>query len=110
MAEKDKDLSSKLGIDINDKKINIDLNQTKNFLNDLTETFEGTAQNIQKDLAEGKVDMAENVGIKIDKEHIDIDLEKTQSFIEELGKKIEGFLEEIDKTVDNIGNHTKTKK
>ncbi|WP_373034137.1 hypothetical protein, partial [Sulfurovum sp.] len=61
-----------------------------------------TAQNIQKDISEGKVDMAENVGIKIDKENINIDLEKTKSFVEDLGKKIESFLGEIDKAVDNI--------
>ena len=102
MAKEEKDLNSKLGIDISNEKIHIDLNQTKSFFNDLKQTFEETAKNIKKDLAEGKVDMAENVGIKVDKEHIDIDLVKTQSFIEELGKKIEGFLEEIDKTVDNI--------
>ena len=102
MVEQDKDLSSKLGIDISNNKINIDLNQTKNFFNTLKQTFEDTAQNIQKDISEGKVDMAENVGIKIDKENINIDLAKTQSFIEEFGKKIEGFLGEIDKAVDNI--------
>jgi uncharacterized protein YpuA (DUF1002 family) len=110
MAEQDNDLSSKLGIDISDNKINIDLNQTKNYFNTLKQTLEDTAQNIQKDISEGKVDMAENVGIKIDKDHIDIDLQKTKSFVEELGKKIEGFLEEIDKTVDGIGDNSKTKK
>ena len=110
MAEQEKDLFNKLGIDISNEKINIDLNQTKSYFNNLKQTFEETAQNIQKDLAEGKVDMAENVGIKIDKEHIDIDLEKTQSFIEEIGKKIEGFLEEFDKTVEGIDSNTKTKK
>ncbi len=102
MAEQDKDLSSKLGIDISNNKINIDLNQTKNFFNTLKQTFEDTAKNIQKDIYEGKVDMAENVGIKIDKENINIDLEKTKNFVEDLGKKIEGFLGEIDKAVENI--------
>ena len=110
MLEQDKDLFQKIGVDISSEKINIDINQTKSFLNDLKQAFEDTAQNIQKDLSEGKVDMAENVGIKIDKEHIDIDLVKTKSFIEELGKKIEHFLEEIDKTVGNIENDSKTKK
>ncbi|WP_309497111.1 hypothetical protein [Sulfurovum sp.] len=102
MAEQDKDLFQKIGIDIGNDKINIDINQTKNFFNTLKQTFEDTAQNIQKDISEGKVDMAENVGIKVDKENINIDLAKTQSFIEEFGKKIEGFLGEIDKAVDNI--------
>lgn len=110
MAEQDKDLFSKLGIDLNNNKINIDINQTKNFFNTLKQTFEHTAQNIQKDISEGKVDMANNVGIKIDKENINIDLEKTKSFVEDLGKKIEDFLGEIDKAVEGIENNTSNKK
>jgi len=103
MAEQDKDLFSKLGINIDDRKINIDINQTKDFFNTLKKTFEATAQNIQKDISEGRVDMSENVGIKIDKENINIDLEKTKSFIEDFGKKVENFISEIDKSVDDIG-------
>lgn len=110
MAQQDKDLFTKLGIDINNDKINIDINQTKSFFNNLKQTFEDTAQNIQKNISEGKVDMAENAGIKIDKEHINIDLAKTKNFVEDIGKKIEGFLEEIDRTVESIENDTKTKK
>lgn len=102
MQETNKDLFEKIGIDISKDKINIDINQTKDFFNTLKNTFEEGAQNIQKDILEGKVDMAENVGIKVDKENINIDLTKTKSFIEELGKKIEHFLGEIDKAVDNI--------
>ena len=103
MREQNSDLFSKMGVDIGDGKLNIDLNQTKTFLNALKETFEGKAQEIQKDLAEGKVDMAENVGIKIDKENINIDLEKTKNFIEGFGRKIENFLAELEKSVEEIG-------
>ena len=103
MVEQDKDLFQKIGIDIGNDKINIDITQTKDFLNTLIKTFEGAAQKIQTDISEGKVDMAENVGIKIDKENINIDLEKTKSFIEDFRKKIENFIGEIDKSVDNIG-------
>jgi len=102
MAEQDKDLFEKMGVEIGDGKLNIDINKTKDFFNALKETFEKTAQNIQKDLSEGKVDMAENVGIKIDKENINIDLEKTKSFIESFGQKIEEFISEIEKSVDDI--------
>lgn len=102
MAKQDKDLFNKMGIDIDNDKINIDINQTKDFFNILMKTFEGAAQNIQKGISEGKVDMAENIGIKVDKENINIDLAKTKSFIEEFGKKIEGFVGEIDKAVENI--------
>jgi len=96
------DLFSKMGVDVGDGKLNIDLNQTKDFFNALRETFESTAQNLQKDLSEGKVDMAENVGIKIDKENINIDLNQTKNFVENFGKKIEDFLAELEKSVKEI--------
>lgn len=102
MAEENKDLFQKMGIDIENEKINIDINQTKAFFNTLQQTFEGAAQNLEKNISEGKVNMGENVGIKVDKDNINIDLKKTKSFMEEFGKKIEGFLGEIDKAVDNI--------
>jgi len=103
MAEQNNnDLFSKMGVDVGEGKLNIDLNQTKDFFNALKETFENTAQNIQKDLSEGKVDMAENVGIKIDKENINIDLNQTKNFVESFGKKIEGFLAELEKSVEDI--------
>ena len=103
MAEQNNnDLFSKMGVEVGDGKLNIDLNQTKDFFNALRETFESTAQNLQKDLSEGKVDMAENVGIKIDKENINIDLNQTKNFVESFGKKIEGFLAELEKSVKEI--------
>ena len=102
MAEQNKDLFSKLGIDIDDNKINIDINQTKDFLNSLHNTLEEKAQTIQNDISEGKIDLGENVGIKVDNEHIDIDLGKMKGFIEDFGKKIENFIAEIDKTADDM--------
>lgn len=102
MLEKKNELFEKMGVEVGEGKLNIDLNQTRDFFNTLKETFESTAQNLQKDLSEGKVDMAENVGIKIDKEHINIDLEKTKSFVESFGQKIENFLAELEKSVEDI--------
>ena len=102
MATNNNDLFSKLGIEMGDGKLNIDINQTKDFLNSLKNLFEDTTETIKKDLSEGKVDMSENIGIKIDKEHINIDLNQTKSFIESFGKKIEGFLLEIEKIVEDI--------
>jgi uncharacterized protein YpuA (DUF1002 family) len=96
------DLFSKMGVDVGDGKLNIDLNQTRDFFNALRETFESTAQNLQKDLSEGKVNMAENVGIKIDKENINIDLNQTKDFVESFGKKIEDFLAELEKSVNEM--------
>ena len=102
MQEQNNDLFQKLGIDIDNDKINIDLGKTKNFFNALQEMLTEKAQNLQQDMADGKVDLGENIGIKVDDEHIDIDLGKTKSFIEDLGNKIAGFVNEIDDAVKNI--------
>ena len=96
------DLFEKIGFDISKDKINIDINQTKDFFSTLVKTFEGAAQNLGKGISEGKVDMSENVGIKVDKDNINIDLEKAKSFMEDFGKKIEDFMAEIDTAVKNI--------
>lgn len=101
-TEQNNNLFEKMGVEVGEGKLNIDFNQTKDFFNALRDTFESKAQEIQKDISEGKVDMAENVGIKIDKENINIDLEKTKSFVEGFGKKIENFLAELEKSVEDI--------
>ncbi|SFV52957.1 hypothetical protein MNB_SV-8-1401 [hydrothermal vent metagenome] len=102
MAENNEDLFQKIGVDISNEKIDIDLTKTKDFFNALQNTLQEKAKTIQKDVSEGKIDLEENVGIKVDNEHINIDLNKTKRFIEDLGKKVENFLGEIDKAVENI--------
>ena len=104
MQEQQNDLFEKLGIDVSGEKINIDLGKTKGFFNALQAMLMQKAENLQQDIAEGKVDLGENVGIKVDEEHINIDLGKTRSFIEDLGKKIEGFVAEIDRSVKEINS------
>jgi len=102
MKENNNDLFQKIGVDISQDKINIDLTKTKDFFTALQGIFQAKAENLKQDLSEGKVNLGEDVGIQIDNEHINIDLEKTKSFIEEFGQKIENFLGEIDKAVENI--------
>jgi len=103
MAEQNEDMLSKLGIDIESGKIHIDINKTKDFFNMLQNTLQSKADDLDKNISEGKVDVAESAGIKIDKEHIDIDLNKTKDFIKDLGSKLESFTGEIDKAVERIG-------
>jgi lipopolysaccharide assembly outer membrane protein LptD (OstA) len=101
MPEK-KELFEKIGVNVSDDNINIDLGKTKDFFNSLQNTLEEKAENIEKDISEGKIDLEDNIGIKVDGEHIDIDLKKTKSFIEEFGKKIEDFLGELDHVVGKL--------
>lgn len=101
MPEK-KELFEKIGVNVSDDNINIDVGKTKDFFNSLQNTLQDKAETIQQDISEGKIDLEDNMGIKVEGEHIDIDLKKTKNFIEEFGKKIENFLAEIDHVVDNI--------
>lgn len=101
MPEK-KELFEKIGVNVSDDNINIDVGKTKDFFNSLQNTLQDKAETIQQDISEGKIDLEDNMGIKLEGEHIDIDLKKTKNFIEEFGKKIENFLAEIDHVVDNI--------
>jgi len=55
MSTENNDLFKKLGVDIGDGKINIDMNQTKDFFSSLQSLFEGATENIKKDLSEGKI-------------------------------------------------------
>ena len=102
MQEQHKDLFEKIGIDVSGEKISIDLGKTRGFFAALQAQLTQKVENLQQNIAEGKVDQGENIGIKIDNEHIDIDLGKTKHFIEDLGKKIEGFVAEIDKSIKDI--------
>ena len=101
MPEK-KELFEKIGVNVSDDNINIDLGKTKDFFNSLQNTLQEKAETIEKDISEGKIDLEDNMGIKVDGEQIDIDLKKTKSFIEEFGKKIEHFLSEIDHVADKL--------
>jgi hypothetical protein len=93
---------SKMGIEFEDDKLNVDLNRTRDFFGNLQKQLQERAERIQKDISEGSVDLSEKVGVKVDKDHINVDLNKSKEFISELGKKVEGFLAEIDKVVRDV--------
>mgnify|MGYP000156108783 CR=1 FL=1 len=54
MPEK-KEIFEKIGINVSDDNINIDLGKTKDFFNSLQNTLEEKAETIEKDLSEGKI-------------------------------------------------------
>jgi len=95
-------LFEKLGIEVGEGKLNIDLNKTKSFFDTLQGMLQAKAEKLQHEIAEGSVDLGEKVGIKVDNERIDIDLKKTRSFIEELGNTVASVVREIDGVVKEI--------
>jgi len=101
ILEEKKEILNKIGVEIDQDRVAIDLNKTKSFFAALQEILQQKAQQLQKNLEEGKLDM-EDVGIKLDEERIEVDLKKTKTFVETFGQKIENFLKELEESVKEI--------
>lgn len=93
-AQKNTKLSN-AGITIDDGKIIIDTNKTKDFFENMAQNIDTKFKQITIDIEKGTLDDDE-MGISIDKEHINIDLNKTKGFFDTLGTKIQDFLKEFD--------------
>ncbi len=102
MPKEKEEIFKKIGLDVSEDNINLDLKKTKDFFNTLQDKLEKKAESIEKSISEGTVDLTKSVGIKVDDEHINVDLTKAKSFIEEFGKKIEHFLGEIDHVASKL--------
>ena len=92
---------SHVGVAIENNKITIDTNKTKDFFSNLTKSFENKIKNITKDIERGVIDQ-KDAGVKIDENHINIDLNKTKDFLEIWGKKMQGFVQEFDTMAKEI--------
>ena len=91
-----------LGIRIEDGKIEIDTNKTKEFFKTLENTIEQKIQNIDEGIKSGKIDLKDSVGLKIEDKKIEIDLNKTKNFFEGLTKQIQNIVSSIDKKLNNL--------
>lgn len=105
---------SKVGITIEENKITIDTNKTKDFFQSIGKKFGEKLKKITQDLEKGMVN-EKDAGVKIDETHINIDLNKTKDFLESWGQKMQGFVKEFDTMAKEIDieaqqiNHTQTK-
>jgi len=86
---------SQMGICVNDSKISIDTNVTKDFFTNIGNTLGDKLNKIAKGIEKGDID-DNSTGVKINKDHINIDLNKTKNFLETWGKKMQGFVKEFD--------------
>jgi len=62
--QENRDVLKKIGVEINDEKIAIDLKKTKSFFTMLQELLQQKAQDLQKNLEEGKLEI-EDVGVRV---------------------------------------------
>jgi len=94
---------NKVGINVNNGKITIDTNKTKDFFKQFSKTMEVKMKKISDDLQQGIIETQE-AGVNINKDHINIDLNKTKNLLEDWGKKIQIFAHEFDEITKNLEN------
>jgi len=96
---------SKIGITVEEDKITIDTNQTKDFFQNIGQKLGDKLKKITQDLEKGMLD-EKDAGVKIDETHINIDLNKTKDFLNAWGQKMQGFVREFDDMAKEIDTQT----
>jgi len=86
---------SKLGVTIEENKITLDTDKTKDFFESFAKELSMKLKKVTEELQDGSL-IEKDAGIKFDESHINIDLNKTKDFLNEWGKKMQGFIKEFD--------------
>ncbi|HIP28649.1 MAG TPA: hypothetical protein EYG82_05675 [Sulfurovum sp.] len=100
MPPKDEKLS-KIGISIQENKITLDTDKTKDFFENFARNISSTLEKASKELQQGTL-TEDDAGIHIDENTINIDLNKTKDFLQEWGEKMQGFIKEFDTIAQDL--------
>jgi len=94
-----------IGIVVDQNRIIIDTNQTKHFLESLTQKLDHNFKQIEKRLRKEKLQSPNDTGIIITQDRIEVDVNKTQHFVEKwmrsmeaVGQQLDGIAKELDKS------------
>jgi len=96
---------SPIGIHLEDHKITIDTNKTKQFFQNLGKRFEGKIEKLAKDIKKGFVDQKE-AGVHIDESHINIDLNQSKHFLNLWSGKMQSFVKEFNSIAQEAQKQT----
>ncbi len=96
-------LMNNLGVSMNDGKLIIDMNKTKNFFGTIAKKL-STADTELKD---GNLTITKEAGVEINKKSMSIDFNKTETFLTSIGKKMKTFSKEFDNLSKSFYNDDK---
>ncbi len=91
-----KEKLSKLGITVQENKITLDPQKTKDFFETFAKELNKKVKKVTEELQEGSP-LQKDAGIQISESQINIDLNKTKDFLNNWGKKMRSFIKEFDK-------------
>jgi len=97
-AKEADDLLKKLGFDLSEEKVLIDINKTTHFFEQLEIEMHGKVDEIEKKIDNAEINFTKGIGIEITGNKIGIDLNKTRNMLQEINILMKDIL--LD------GNHT----
>jgi len=96
-----------IGIIVDNGRIIIDTQQTKDFLENLAQKVDSGFKKIEHDLKNGQPKTPNATGITVSQDRIEIDLNKTEKFMEKwiksmesVGKELDNVFRELDKSLN----------
>jgi len=101
---KNPSMMNKMGVTMQDGKLIIDTNKTKEFFGTLEKNLDG----IDRELQKGNLTVMKPAGIEVTQEKVSVDLNKSKSFFDSWGKQMEFFAKEFDKMTKMLNNDTQT--
>lgn len=78
------EILEKLGINIEEKRISLDMNKTADFLKQMEIEMHGRADEIQHKIEKADINFTRDMGIILSDEKVEIDLNKTKKMFQEI--------------------------
>ena len=93
------DLLKKLGFDLTNEKIIIDINKTTSFFENIEKEIEKESQNIEAKIKKHELDFSKDLGIEISQDKIGIDLNKTRNMFQQMNSLVKDIILENNVTL-----------
>ena len=94
------DLLKKLGFDLSEEKVLIDINKTSHFFEQLEIEMHGKVDEIEKKIDNAEINFTKGIGIEITGNKIGIDLNKTRNMLQEINILMKDILLDGNHTID----------
>jgi len=94
------EILKKLGVNIEDTRISLDINKTADFLKQMEIEMHGRADEIQHKIEKADINFTRDMGIVLSNEKVEIDLNQTKKMFQEINILMKEVLLETNRSKD----------
>lgn len=94
------EILKKLGVNIEDTRISLDINKTADFLKQMEIEMHGRADEIQHKIEKADINFTRDIGIVLSNEKVEIDLNQTKKMFQEINILMKEVLLETNRSKD----------